>query len=140
MSQDDFHKHLVGDLGQKALIVKDGKVLICRNVGWDEWDFPGGRLHIKEDLKEGLMRELKEELGVEAEIGEPFFITVGYGAPSGMPRIFVLYCVSLTDREAPFVLEKDEIAEVKWIGKDDIEGIKMIPELKPALYKFFAKS
>ncbi len=130
--------HVVGDFGQKALIVKDGKVLMCKGIGDTDWDFPGGRLHVGEGLKEGLMRELKEELGVDTEIGEPFYTTVWYGAKSGMPRIFAVYLVTLADPSAAFTIAQDELEAITWVGKDDFETVGAAPDWMPVLYKFFA--
>lgn len=138
MAQEIPGTHLVGDFGQKALISKEGKVLMCRGVGDTRWDFPGGRLHLREDLAEGLKRELKEELGIEAEVGEPFFVTVWYGAKTGLPRVLIVYLVSLVDPTAVFSIAQDELEEVRWVGKEDIESLDITPEWKPALYKFFA--
>lgn len=57
-----------------AVIEKDGKVLIARRKKLDrmggKWEFPGGKIHIGETPEECLKRELKEELGIEARIGE----------------------------------------------------------------------
>jgi len=36
------------------------------------WEFPGGRREPAETLRECLARELKEELEIEVEVGEPF--------------------------------------------------------------------
>ncbi|WP_380004960.1 Nudix family hydrolase [Dyella halodurans] len=35
------------------------------------WEFPGGKLDADETAVAGLVRELREELGIEAEVGEP---------------------------------------------------------------------
>lgn len=53
-----------------AAIIKDGKVLLLRraNTGWlDGWyDLPAGHLEDQETLKDGAVRELKEEAGLAA--------------------------------------------------------------------------
>lgn len=57
-----------------AVIEKDGKILIAkRRIGdrhGGRWEFPGGKIDSGETPEECLKRELKEELGIEAEIGE----------------------------------------------------------------------
>jgi mutator protein MutT len=60
-----------------AIIRNDNNFLIGRR-GKNEksggmWEFPGGKLNEGESLKECIKRELKEELNIDAEIGELFF-------------------------------------------------------------------
>ena len=60
-----------------AIIQNDNNFLIGRR-GKDEksagmWEFPGGKLEEGESPKECIKRELKEELNIDAEIGELFF-------------------------------------------------------------------
>ena len=59
-----------------AIIQNDKNFLIGRR-GKDEksagmWEFPGGKLEEGESPKECIKRELKEELNIDAEIGELF--------------------------------------------------------------------
>lgn len=55
-----------------AVIEEDGKVLIARRkrgyMGY-LWEFPGGKLEDNESLEECLKREIREELGIEIEVG-----------------------------------------------------------------------
>ena len=57
-----------------ALLLEEGRLLICqRSAGSkfpNKWEFPGGKIETGEDPKEALRRELREELGIVAEIGE----------------------------------------------------------------------
>ena len=59
----------------QALVVRDGRVLLARRAidpGAGKWDLPGGFLDEGEDPLEGLRRELREETGLEVELGAFF--------------------------------------------------------------------
>jgi len=62
-------KHVVA-----ALLVKDGKVLICQRTRHQtmplKWEFPGGKIEQGEQPRDALRRELEEELGIDAQVGE----------------------------------------------------------------------
>jgi 8-oxo-dGTP diphosphatase len=57
-----------------ALIWQDGKVLICQRTRHQpmplEWEFPGGKIEEGEQPRDALRRELDEELGIAAVIGD----------------------------------------------------------------------
>lgn len=57
-----------------ALIVKDGKILVCQRTRHQtmplKWEFPGGKIEEGEQPRDALRRELDEELGIDARIGE----------------------------------------------------------------------
>lgn len=60
-------------VGQKAFIEKDGKVLVIGDPT-EGLDYPGGKIQVGEtDLVEALKREVREEVGMEIEVGEVFF-------------------------------------------------------------------
>jgi len=70
MSDTPQEVHFDGKVAQKAVIVRDGKVLIMRDVREEKeiWEIPGGRLNEGEEVQAGLMREIKEELGIDVEV------------------------------------------------------------------------
>ena len=57
-----------------ALIFRNGKLLITQRHASAHlgglWEFPGGKREPNETFEECLSRELREELGVEVEVGE----------------------------------------------------------------------
>lgn len=63
----------------KALILNEkGEVLIIKRPeddqhGAGKWDFPGGKLEAGENLEEGLLREIEEEIGIEVELGPAIY-------------------------------------------------------------------
>jgi 8-oxo-dGTP diphosphatase len=60
-----------------GILVDGDRILVCQRHHLDhyglQWEFPGGKVHDGEDLKSALRRELVEELGIEAEVGEEVF-------------------------------------------------------------------
>ncbi len=52
----------------RALIEKDGKVLLCHGKGKENWFFPGGHIEECESAPTALLRELDEELGAFGQV------------------------------------------------------------------------
>ena len=56
-----------------GILVRDGTVLACQRPldqsHPGKWEFPGGKREPGETREECLRRELREELGIEAEVG-----------------------------------------------------------------------
>jgi 8-oxo-dGTP diphosphatase len=57
-----------------ALILREGKILICQRTQHQpmplKWEFPGGKIETGEQPRDALRRELEEELGIDARIGD----------------------------------------------------------------------
>jgi len=57
-----------------ALILRDGKMLICQRTKHQpmplKWEFPGGKIETGEQPRDALRRELEEEIGIDASIGD----------------------------------------------------------------------
>ena len=57
-----------------ALIQKDGKLLVCQRTRHQtmplKWEFPGGKIEDGEQPRDALRRELEEEIGILATIGD----------------------------------------------------------------------
>jgi mutator protein MutT len=57
-----------------GLVFRNGQLLITRRPAGSHlaglWEFPGGKRHADETFEACLQRELREELGVQVEVGE----------------------------------------------------------------------
>jgi mutator protein MutT len=56
-----------------AVIERNGRVLICQRKGGRhalKWEFPGGKVERGETPPQALARELREELAIEARVGD----------------------------------------------------------------------
>jgi 8-oxo-dGTP diphosphatase len=57
-----------------AIIWKNGKILICQRTKHQvmplKWEFPGGKIEEGEQPRDALRRELDEELGIAAVVGD----------------------------------------------------------------------
>jgi 8-oxo-dGTP diphosphatase len=72
--------HQLFQVGQKAFIERDGKLLLVFFPnGW--LDFPGGRIDEGEiELVASLRREVREETTLEIEVGAPFATWISRGS------------------------------------------------------------
>jgi mutator protein MutT len=92
---------------------EDGRILITQRMPDDTlggyWEFPGGKVDPGEELRAALARELREELGVEAEIGaEVHHIVHAY--PDRDVRLF-FYEARIVSGEP----QKLEVADLRWV-------------------------
>jgi len=57
-----------------GLILQNGKLLVCQRTRHQtmplKWEFPGGKIEEGEQPRDALRRELEEELGILATIGD----------------------------------------------------------------------
>jgi 8-oxo-dGTP diphosphatase len=57
-----------------ALIAKENRLLVCQRTRHQtmplKWEFPGGKIEEREQPRDALRRELEEELGILADIGD----------------------------------------------------------------------
>jgi len=59
-------------VGVGAVVVRDGRALVVRRAHEPrkgEWSLPGGLLNLGESLADGARREVKEETGLDVEVG-----------------------------------------------------------------------
>jgi 8-oxo-dGTP diphosphatase len=102
-----------------ALIVNDDRILACQRTRHQpmplKWEFPGGKIEPGEQPRDALRRELEEELGIEATIGnEVARIVHEYpGGGSVELRFFEV-------REYQGEIENRIFREIRWITRTEL--------------------
>jgi mutator protein MutT len=103
-----------------ALIFRDGKLLIAqRHAGLHLgglWEFPGGKCEPDETFEQCLVRELREELGVEVSVGE-LFEEVVHAYPAKTVHLKFFVCRLESGEPQPL-----GCAAIQWAGKSELNG------------------
>ena len=111
-----------------ALVIQNGELLLVRMKSTGKYHLPGGGIEAGESTEETLVRELREETGIEIEVGrlvhfeEVFF----YYNPSGRAyqgRHFYYLCMP----KAGQVVAEDEVMDgsaerPSWVAIQNLSG------------------
>ena len=129
---DNFRKYPMM-IACAAVIVRDGKLLLaCGPYGF--WSGVGGWVEEGERPEDAILREIREELGVEAEVTEvlhPFLEWRAFNASDGSGFLLFLYRVRLLSWD--FTLQESEVKEVRWTAPDDWADLPMMPYVRETL-------
>ena len=100
-----------------AVVERDARYLITRRLEGTHlgglWEFPGGKLLPGEKPEDGLRRELREELGVDA-VGGDLIQTVDWTYPEKSVRLLFFRC-SIAGEPTPL-----QGQEIRWVAAADL--------------------
>ena len=122
----------------KAIIIKDGKFLV-EQVDQGRGQFyklPGGGHHFGETIHQALLRELKEELGLDANIGTLLFIRdylaknhdMEFDDPNFQQTELMFLCDVKDFSNLGKGLEPDKNQIICWKTAEELEQIKFLPK------------
>jgi len=84
------------------------------------WEFPGGKCDPGESLEDCLRRELREELGTDAVVGNEIFMT-SHDYPERSVELHFLAC-ELTGEPTPLLGQ-----EIRWVMRKDLRSLQFPP-------------
>lgn len=108
-----------------ALILKGDQILVCQRTRHQvmplKWEFPGGKIEDGEQPRDALRRELEEELGIEAVIGDEV-ARIHHEYPGGGS-------VELRFFEVPSYrgeIENRIFREVRWVERSELTSLDFL--------------
>ncbi len=119
-----------------AFIVQNGKVLVCQRTKYQpmalKWEFPGGKIEPGEQPRDALRRELEEELGIDAIIGDEM-VRLRHTYRNGGAVELRFFMVDGFQGE----IENRIFKDVRWVGRKDLPKYDFL-EADAALVKDIA--
>ena len=116
-----------------AAIILDKEKIFATQRGYGEfkdgWEFPGGKMEQGESPQQALIREIKEELDTEIEVGE-LIDTVEYDYPSFHLTMHCFLCII---KSGDLVLKEHEAA--KWLTRETLDSVDWLPADKGLIEK-----
>jgi mutator protein MutT len=134
------------NFAQKAFILKDNRLLLIKKSENDpyqanKWEVPGGRIEFGESLTTHIKREVKEEVGIDIEIGDPFDVWTWFiNTPKKIQVIAVArICIAKSvNIDLSGQTDSDNIVEARWVDYDKIMNYELINNMIPTMGKFIS--
>src|SRR5437868_10463347 len=112
-----------------AIVVERGRVLVTQRKAGTHlagaWEFPGGKVAPGEDPREGLKRELAEELGIEVTVGEVVDVTF-HRYDDAQKSVLLLFFEATRVPGSPGPRAID-VAAFDWVASEQLDPSRYSP-------------
>ena len=109
-------------VGAFAVIFDDGaKVLVSRRVDSGWFNLPGGGVEPDESVPEGLIREVREETGLDVEVGR----LVGVYSKPQKHELVLVFRARVTGGS---LTPSDEADYHAWVSPVELDQVKLLPK------------
>lgn len=84
------------------------------------YELPGGHIDFGEEVVVGLKREIAEEIGMQVEVGDPFFVFTYTNEIKGSHSIEVIYFAHFTNDISNITINPEDHSEFGWFSEDEL--------------------
>lgn len=89
----------------------------------DVFELPGGHIDYGEELEAGLKREIKEEFGISASIGDVFGAFTYVNEVKGSHSVELIYFATFTDPINQVVLDPEDHSVYRWVAENELSSV-----------------
>lgn len=110
-------------MGAGALVRDpDGRVLLVQPTYKPTWEVPGGAVEPDESLRDACARELREELGIEIEVGRLLVLEWQGREPDRTESVMAVYDGGTLPSVDGLSLPADELASAAFVAEPDLDA------------------
>lgn len=107
-----------------GVLFEEGRVLLTQRKKGAHleglWELPGGKIDPDEDPRDALVRELREELGIDVTVGAPIEVT-SFRYPE--KRVLLLFFEVTRTSTSPTARALD-VADLVWATRADLDRLE----------------
>ena len=149
IQNNNLKKHFTAS----AIIISEGKVLLVHHRKLGVWLYPGGHVENYETPNQAVIREVREETGLDVEIiGKrdesladhennvsvlhiPYAILCELIEEDHYHNDMIYLCRIVNENNKQITFDPTESKGINFFGIDDLENIKLFPNFKKLLEK-----
>lgn len=115
----------------RGIAIREGKVLLCRAKGGSSTYLPGGHIEFGEKGAQALVREIKEEMGLDSTAGDMIGVVENAFMQKGKPHqeINLVYTLSFEPMIAAMMPTHamEDWIEFEWCPLAELEKVNLLP-------------
>lgn len=118
-----------------GLIVCGNEVVLVKGwLGRQKWQFPGGGTRHGETSPETIVREIKEEVGLDIDSKSLKYISSGRWQTDGLGHDYDFYLCKFPSKKS-LKTRRPELIEAAWVKVSDLDATNCSSEIIEALHK-----
>src|SRR5690554_1277172 len=111
-----------------AVVVKDGKILLVKRRTEPSkglWSVPGGKVEQDETLTEAVVREVREETGLEIEVDGVAGVFELKATVEGLPEFHYTIVDYFAHPVGGELMPGDDAEEIRWVSLEELDDYEL---------------
>ena len=121
-----------------GIVIQENSILLIQHIKNEKkyWLVPGGGVDWGESLEDALIREYKEETNLDIEVKDFLFFSETISPDKNKHVINLYFLVKIkNDSETMKIGNETNLSDLKYVSKEEIQNIKLYPNIKEQLMK-----